>query len=200
MKNICILLTFLISFTAFSQRTSEIRPFRVDVRSGIPAILGLNIEYVTPALSDRLAFFANFNGFSTINVDGIDYKPSYFEIGTNIYLFGNGKGLYGSLSYGKLNVDATYFDVIDEDQDIVSEASGEFDASTLNVKAGIKLGGFIYFRAEVGYGFGDIPQEVEITGSINGTQVPIPDQEIPEFPGLSESGYVIANLGVGISF
>lgn len=200
MKNVLIIVVLLFSIVSYSQRTTEtkIRPFRVDVRTGIPGILGLNIEYLTPALKNRIAFYGNYNGFN-LTVDEVDQELRYFEIGTNIYLFGKGKGFYGSLSYGKLDIDGTYYNVVDDGGEIIAEATGEFDANTLNVKAGVKFGGLIYFRAEFGYGFGEIPKEVHVNGSING-QKESTIIERPDFPGMSDNGYVIANIGIGVSF
>lgn len=202
MKKFIFLFAILFSITSFSQRYSQnkIRPFRVDVKAGLPGIVGFNAEYLTTGLNNRLALFGNFSGFtSDVHIEGVDETLNYFEIGSNVYLRDNGNGLYGSLSYGNLNIEATYFDVPDDEGDNVAEASGEFKANTINLKVGIKLGGLIYFRGEVGYGFGSIPSEVEVNSNVN----QVKDTfliERPEFPGMSDSGFVIANIGVGVAF
>lgn len=61
----------------------------------------------------------------------------------------------------------------------------------------MKLGRVFYFRAEVGYGFGKIPERilVESTES-NKTKF----EDIPKIPGLGKSGALIFNIGIGFSF
>ena len=69
------------------------------------------------------------------------------------------------------------------------------------MKLGAKLGKKFYFRIEAGYGFGDIPQEIEVTGTEQGTGITQTDYvEIPDIPGISESGMIVANIGLGFSF
>ena len=50
-KSLIFLCLFTISTFAFSQE----KPFRVGLKFGIPNIAGLNLEYVTPALDEKLA-------------------------------------------------------------------------------------------------------------------------------------------------
>ncbi|MDT0552221.1 hypothetical protein [Urechidicola vernalis] len=200
MKKITFLLAVAIAFSTISNSyAQDVRRVAFDIRGGLPGVIGLNAEYVTGALDNRLSFFANYNGFATdVRVEGVDESLSYFEIGSNVYLGTKGKGLYGSIGYGNINIDATYYDVSDDGNNY-AKATGDFTAGTLNVKAGIKLGGILFFRGEIGYGFGDIPSEVEVTGETS----TISDTfliERPEFPGMSDSGYVIANIGFGIAF
>ena len=200
MKKITFLLAVAIAFSTISNSyAQDVRRVAFDIRGGLPGVIGLNAEYVTGALDNRLSFFANYNGFATdVRVEGVDESLSYFEIGSNVYLGTKGKGLYGSIGYGNINIDATYYDVSDDGNNY-AKATGDFTAGTLNVKAGIKLGGMLFFRGEIGYGFGDIPSEVEVTGETS----TISDTfliERPEFPGMSDSGYVIANIGFGIAF
>lgn len=199
-KKIFLFTSIIFSVSLFSQKTAEteIRPFRLDLRAGLPNIVGVNIEYLTPVFNTRLAFFSNYNGFN-YSVDGVDNKLRYFEIGTNIYISNNGKGLYGSLSYGKLGIKGTYHNILDDEGELLVGGTSDLNVSALNVKAGIKLGGFVYFRAEFGYGFGDVPQEILVQGFLNGNEKSIMI-ETPDLIGMSEKGYVIANIGIGISF
>ena len=211
MKKISLLFAMLLFCgIAFSQeeeneeskrKGKRVLPFRIGIKAGIPNGVGGNIEYVTPLLNDRIAVFGDYSGFSA-EIDDADTKLQYYEFGTNIYLFGNkGRGVYGALSYGKLNLDAEYNNYeFDTDSGVVTaNAKGEYEVGTFNVKAGLKMGRRFYFRTELGYGFGDVPQEFVITGTANGmTQSEI--IEIPEIPGMSESGYVMFNIGFGIGF
>ncbi|MFK5879582.1 MAG: hypothetical protein QM478_08820 [Flavobacteriaceae bacterium] len=208
MKKVSLLFAMLFIFSvAFSQRKKEeskgkrIFPFRIGVKAGIPNGVGGNIEYVTPLLNDRVAFFGDYSGFSA-TIDDADTKLQYYEFGTNIYLFGNkGRGVYGALSYGKLNLDAAYNDYEFDTGSgtVTADAKGDYEVGTFNVKVGLKTGRRFYFRTELGYGFGSVPQEFVITGTANGmTQSEI--IEIPEIPGMSENGYVMFNIGFGIGF
>lgn len=211
MKKISLVFVMLLFCSiAFSQdeenedtkrKGKRILPFRIGLKVGIPNGVGGNIEYVSPLLNDRIAFFGDYSGFST-TIDDADTKLQYFEFGTNIYLFGNkGRGVYGALSYGKLNLDASYDNYeFDTGSGVVTaDASGEYEVGTFNVKVGLKMGRRFYFRTELGYGFGSVPQEFVISGTANGmTEYEI--IEIPKIPGMSENGYVMFNLGFGIGF
>ncbi|MBV1887871.1 MAG: hypothetical protein KUG51_01120 [Urechidicola sp.] len=211
MKKISLLLAILlICSVAFSQeeenedskrKGKRILPFRIGLKAGLPNGIGGNVEYVTPLLNDRIAFFGDYSGFST-NIDDADAKMQYYEFGTNIYLFGGkGRGVYGSLSYGKLNLDANYDDYEFDTSSgtVTADAEGEYEVGTFNVKAGLKVGRRFYFRTELGYGFGSVPQEFVITGTANG-MTESETVEIPEIPGMSENGYVMFNIGFGIGF
>lgn len=199
MKKSVLILALLFTSIAFSQRYSDIRPFKADIKIGLPGLLGINAEYITPALNNRLSFFASYSGFtSNFNYEEVDEKVRYFELGSNFYLSENGKGLYGSLGYGNMNIDGTYYEVPDG-EDVILEAVGNFKANTINVKAGLLLGGLIFFRGEIGYGFGNIPTEVEVHGRVNEVRKTV-IIERPEYPGMSDSGYVLATVGVGVAF
>lgn len=178
----------------------NIPAFRVGLKLGIPNGVGGNIEYVTPLLGQRIALYGDYSGISA-TIDDVKGKLKYFEVGTNIYIFGNsGSGFYGSIGYGDLTVDGTYSDAQTiGGEDFSGTAEGTFEVSTVNLKGGFKVGKRIYFRTELGYGFGDVPQEVVITGNVNGIPA-VGVEEIPDIPGLNENGYVLFNIGLGIAF
>ena len=172
---------------------------RFGVKIGTPNIVGANLEFVLPALDNHLAIFADYSGF-TVDIDEVDTSLKYIEFGTNIYFNNSGKGLYGSLSYGKLDIEGSYSDAQTiEGENFTGDAYGELDVSTVNVKLGIKFGDMFYFRSELGFGFGDVPEQIEISGNVNGS----PEtgiEDIPDVPGIGESGYALFNIGIGISF
>lgn len=177
----------------------DVRRFRLGVKIGVPNIIGGNAEYVLPILGNRIAPYVDYSVFS-LEVDEVDTSTNFFEIGSNVYFNTQGTGLYASLSYGKFNLEGTYTDAETIDGELFEgEATGEVDISTFNLKLGAKLGRKFYFRAEVGYGFGDIPQEVVIRGTVNGEpQEGV--EEIPDVPGIGENGLLVANIGVGYAF
>ena len=203
MKIFSFVILMLFSSLVFAQndnsQSADINPLRLGVKIGTPNIVGVNLEFVLPAFNNHLAVFGDYSGFS-IDIDEVDTSIKYIEFGTNLYFKDTGKGFYGSLSYGKLDVEGSYTDAQTiNGQDFTGEAYGELDVSTVNVKLGVKLGSSFYFRSEIGYGFGDIPEQIQITGNVNG----IPDtgiEDIPDVPGIGESGYALFNIGIGIAF
>ena len=200
MKKRCILiiLLFVCSFTV-SYAQSDIPRVRVGAKLGIPNIAGGELEVVTPLLENRVAPFIGYSGFS-LEIDEVDTGISFFEIGSNVYFNNQAKGIYATLSYGNLNIEGTYSDAETIDGELFTgDAEGELDLNLVNVKLGAKLGRKLFFRVEIGYGFGDIPEEVVITGNVNGT----PEtgvEEIPEIPGIGTGGLPLFNIGVGYSF
>lgn len=205
MKKISILCMLLICSIAFSQekenkKNSDINPFRVGVKIGIPNIIGGDIEYVTPLLNNRLALFIDYSGFQINPEDDAEIKVKHIEFGTNIYFNTKGRGLYGSVSYSKLSLDGSYTNADTVNGTVYDGvATGEVDIKTTNVKIGAKLGKKFYFRIEAGYGFGDMPKVVEVTGQ-SGGMTETDFVEIPDIPGISDNGLFIGNIGFGISF
>ena len=177
------------------ERTESIKPLRIGARLGIPNIITANVEYVTPLLDNRVAATLDYMTLSQ-TVDDVSIKYSNFEIGSNVYLKSTGKGLYASLTYFSFNSDGDFGDV-DFDDGSNGDGKAKIDFSTVNFKVGAKLGRTFYFRAEVGYGFGKIPEYVLVkSNSSNATTV----EEVPEIPGLGSSGTLVFNIGIGFAF
>jgi len=203
MKKLLFVLLFLSSIALYSQSdskdNSELKKFRIGLKIGTPNTLSGNIEYVSPLLKNRVAAFFDYSGYS-LYIDDSNNKFNYVEAGINIYLRTDGKGFYASLSYGKLDVKSYYEDALTFDKiAFEGEAEGKLDVNTFNTKIGYLIGNKFYFRTEIGYGFGKIPQEVIIHGNIN--QLPVQGtKEIPDIPGISENGYPLFNIGFGFSF
>jgi hypothetical protein len=194
---ICMLLISSLTFSQTDESNSvddNIKSLRIGLKLGVPNGIGGNLEYVTPLFGQRLALYGDYSGLSA-DIDDVDTSLNYFEIGTNIYFTADkGSGFYASLSYGSLSIDGSYSEAETIDgQPFTGEAEGDFDVSSFNAKLGFKVGRGFYFRTELGYGFGEVPQEINITGNVNG----IPEtgvEEIPDIPGVGESGYLMFNL------
>lgn len=208
MKKISFLCMLLFCSFAFSQeqeekkeKSTDVNPIRIGVKVGVPDIVAGNLEFVTPIFDNRLALFVDYSKFS-VNEDDAEVDVNYFEGGLNIYLNNKGRGLYASVSLSNLKVDGKYTDAETRDGTIYQgSATGDVQIKTTNLKLGAKLGKKFYFRIEAGYGFGDIPQEIEVTGTEQGTGMQQTDYvEIPDIPGVSESGMIVANIGFGFSF
>lgn len=172
----------------------SIKPLRIGVKIGTPGVLTLNAEYVTPLLDNRIAPFID---YLSLKYDTDDTEVSYnnFEIGSNVYLSDAGKGLYAGVSYFSTKSKGTFLET-DFDSGSYS-GKADLNFNTLNLKLGAKLGRVFYFRIEVGYGFGKIPQSVTVRSTeTNETST----EEFPEIFGYSENGVLLFNIGFGFAF
>ena len=174
----------------------DINPLRIGVKAGIPSIFNINIEYVTPLLDNRVAFAIDYFPLK-INVSDTEAKFKNFEIGSNIYIKNTGKGIYGGLSYYKFDAHAKN---IDTDFDDGSSGPGEttIKFNTFNLKVGAKLGKAFYFRIELGYGFGNIPETIVITSEDGNSSTTEGIEEA--FSYIGNAGVPIFNFGIGYSF
>ena len=194
------LFIFFLLITSFVSAQTVDKPMRFDFKFGIPGLYGLNAEYVTPLLGNRTAFYLSYHGFnSNYHHDDLDERIRYFDGGVNIFLKDSGNGFYGALGYGHMYIDADFSEVVDIEGQLQAEVYGEFKANTINLKLGFKTKGRIFFRGEAGYGFGDIPKSVTVNSSIN-DQNDTAIIERPYYPGMSDSGYALATIGVGFAF
>jgi len=206
MKKISLIFILLISSIIYSQekdkKNSNINPLRIGIKIGVPNIVGGDLEYVTPLLNNRIALFVDYSGFKINPDNDTEAKIKHLEFGTNIYFNNKGRGFYATVSYSKLNLGGSYTNPETVNGTIYNGvASGDVDINTTNIKLGVKLGKKFYFRIEAGYGFGDIPQVIEVTGTESGTGTTKTDiVKIPDVPGISENGLFIGNIGFGISF
>lgn len=181
--------------TTFAQNnaiTKSIKPLRLGVKVGVPNIITANAEYVSPLLNNRVAVAVDYMSLSK-TIDDTAIKYNNFEIGTNIYLNKQGKGLYGGISYFSFDGVGTFTDV-EFDDGSNGDGDGDIKFNTINLKLGVKLGRTFFFRFEVGYGFGEIPEYILVTSN-TGSQTM--EEEIPNIPGISTSGLPVFNLGIG---
>ena len=86
------------------------------------------------------------------------------------------------------------------DNNLTGKGSTDLKIDTYNFKAGYKTGNRFYFRFEIGYGVGEIPENlVFLATASNGTELET-TQPIPKIPGVGSKGMVIGNIGFGIAF
>ena len=142
MKKFSLLIITLI-LTALNSYSQD-KPFRVGVGLGFPNLAGLNLEYVTSGLNNKLAASLD---YSSIKLkDGkIDFNYSYFELGGNYYFGQKSKGLYGHLSYGIIGFEGNYSDPI------YGIGNGKISLNMINLMIGAKWGNRMYIRPEVGF-------------------------------------------------
>ncbi|MFB9052456.1 hypothetical protein ACFFVB_05130 [Formosa undariae] len=195
MKNTLILLIVLIPCLCFSQQKRDVNPFRIGVKAGIPIGIGVEFEYVTPLLGNRIAPFIS---YGMLPFDDYDFK--YFEAGSNIYFGGRGKGGYVSISYGKFNGEVSNLENTNTDGEAFTNGVAKEELASFNLKLGWKYGKTLYFKWELGYAIGELPTEIAVTGDINGVResFEVSTEEVLDY--VSGKGYPILNIGLGYAF
>lgn len=176
-------------------QSKSIKPLRLGVKVGIPNIITANAEYVTPLLGNRVALAIDYMSMSK-TVDETEINYNNFEIGSNIYLNKKGSGLYGGISYFSFDGEGTFTET-EFDDGSVADAIGIIKFNTVNLKLGAKVGRVFYFRLELGYGFGKIPEQIFVKSN---TSSQTTYEDIPEIPGISNSGLPVFNFGIGFAF
>ena len=189
-------------------RDYKVRPVRLGIKIGFPNLVGGNLEFVTPLFNDKLsisvdystiksAWFLEDSQYTNTETDELNF--SYLNAGLNYYFFKSGKGLYGGVGYGQINLKGKTA-VMDDGE----EGTGtiDFGRSSFNVRLGAKLGGLFYFRPEVGYAFTPLPKSIEY-------QVKYPngrtEEDVYDFSEhISSAEFLfqgfIANIGFGFAF
>jgi hypothetical protein len=190
-----LLFSVILALVVLASNAQE-RPFRIGVKVGWPQIVGLNLEYVTPLLNERLAGDLDFSYISSSAGDA-SISLTNFAIGANYYFFDGGRGLYGGLGYNRFGVSAEQ-DLTENGLTAKGEASGAINL--LNLKIGGKHGGLFYFRWELGYGLAISDAKFEATGtaydSSTGQNVTLKEEVTVPVSG----GTPLVNIGFGFSF
>jgi hypothetical protein len=180
--------------------TYNIKRFSLGLKAGVPNIVSVGAQYTLPFLNNHLAPYFEYSSYS--HDDGeIEGDLSFSEFGAAYYFNTKGKGFYLGVGLSSLKIKASYNDVsLDEGR--TGSGSTDIALNTTNFKIGLKTGGTIYFRLELGYGMGSLPQTVDFTATDNSnpSYTEIVTEDIPEIPGISENGLIIGNIGFGVSF
>ena len=184
--SLIIITTILATLSSYSQD----KPYRVGVGFGLPNLVGLNFEYVTPALNNKFAATLDYSSIK-LKDEEIDFNFSYFELGSNYYFGQKSKGLYGHLSYGRIGFKGEYSDPV------YGSGEGKVTLNMINLMFGAKWGNHLYIRPEIGFAsfFNDAIVRVEYTEPTTNLTL-IVEEEIPNF--LKDG--LIYSLGVGLSF
>tara|TARA_B100000575_G_scaffold134712_1_gene107321 strand:- start:6948 stop:7616 length:669 start_codon:yes stop_codon:yes gene_type:complete len=214
-----ITLVFFLNNKSFSQNLQKIDTIKIDtisnlkrfsfgIKMGIPNILGLTTEAILPVFKNRVSPYFDYSSFK-LNPEKTSIDLNYIDYGVNIYINDKGSGLYASLGSGNLS-SLIFFDEIELTDENGNKGIGSAqlkeNINTFNIKLGIKSNSKIFFRLEVGYGIGEIPNNLSLTGSFsyekdgisnisNGTS----NQSFPTIPGIGKKGMIIGNFGFGIS-
>ena len=208
MKNLFFLIFTLTSILSFSQ-SEEIDTLKIEDKSrlislgakiGIPNLASLNGEIVLPILDNHFAPYIDYGAFN-LDIEDTESSLNYTEYGINFYFSNNGKGLYASAGISQLDSEFTFNNLTFEENGVsqIGSAKTNLDINTLNLKLGFKTGGSIYFRFEIGYGMGSIPESIDFIATFNEITESF-SEDVPAIPGLNSGGLLISNFGFGLSF
>ena len=216
---IIIVLVIFTSNKSFSQNFQKIDTIEIDtisnlkrfsfgIKMGIPNILGLTTEAILPIFKNRVSPYFDYSSFK-LNPDKTSIDLNYTDYGVNIYINTKGNGLYASIGSGSLS-SLIFFEEIELTDENGNKGIGsaqiEKNINTFNIKFGIKSNSKVFFRLEVGYGIGNIPNNLNLTGSFsyeedgisiisNGSST----ENFPTIPGIGKRGIIMGNFGFGIS-
>ena len=216
---IIFFLAIIIPAISYTQKIEKLDSIQIDtvlnlkrfsfgIKMGLPNILGLTTEAVLPIFKNRVSPYFDYSSFK-LNPDNTSINLNYTDFGVNIYVNSKGSGLYASLGSGNLSSLILFqeIELTDENGNKgIGNAQLKENINTFNVKLGIKSNSKIFFRLEVGYGIGKIPNNLDLTGSFsyekygmlytsNGSSI----ESFPTVPGLGKKGIIIGNFGFGIS-
>jgi len=216
---IIFFLAIIIPTISYTQKIEKLDSIQIDtvlnlkrfsfgIKMGLPNILGLTTEAVLPIFKNRVSPYFDYSSFK-LNPDKTSIDLNYTDFGVNIYVNSKGNGLYASLGSGNLSSLILFeeIELTDENGNKgIGNAQLKENINTFNVKLGIKSNSKIFFRLEVGYGIGKIPNNLDLTGifsyekdgilyTSNGSSI----ESFPTVPGLGKKGIIIGNFGFGIS-
>ena len=181
---------------------AKVKRLSLGVKLGVPNVAGGSAEIVLPFLDNRIAPYADFSGFDVEDAE-TEIALSYTEFGLNVYFGKEGKGLYAAIGAGNLSTDLTFYETFEE-EGVTVQGKGTIgvDIASTNLKIGVKTGGRIYFRFELGYGFtSDVPSQLTVRlEEIGGDGVENEVFDFPAVPGVGDNGLLVGNIGFGISF
>ncbi len=170
MKKLFFLLFTLTSLISYSQ-SEEIDSLKIEDKSklislgakiGIPNLASLNGEIILPILDNHFAPYIDYGAFN-LDIDDTESDLNYAEYGINFYFSNKGKGLYAGAGIAQLDSEFTFNNLTFEENGVsqIGSAKTNLDINTLNLKLGFRTGGSIYFRFEIGYGMGSIPDSID---------------------------------------
>ena len=178
----------------------EIKRLSIGFKVGIPNIASLGLQYNLPIFNNHLAPFIEYSSYSYDDAE-VEGNLNFSEFGASYFFNESGKGLYVGVGLSSLKLDVLYNN-ISLDFGKTGSGSTEIALNTTNLKLGLKTGGRIYLRFELGYGLGDLPRQVTFVASENSnpSYTETTTEDIPDIPGISETGLIIGNIGFGLSF
>ena len=209
-KNFLITYLFLLTiFTSFAQTESikkenrdslKVKHFSIGLKLGIPNLASGSAELTLPILNNHFAPYVDYSKFP-LNFESVETTIAYTEFGINYYFNKKANGFFIGVGKGSLSTDVTFTNLlfVNDLQSLIGSGSTELNLDTTNFKLGVKTAGNIFFRFELGYGVGKIPDSLNFIASLNGVSESF-TESIPPIPGLGTSGILIGNIGFGFAF
>ncbi len=209
-KNFLITYLFLLTiFTSFAQTESskeekkdslKVKHFSIGLKLGIPNLASGSAELTLPILNNHFALYVDYSKFP-LNFESVETTIAYTEFGINYYFNKKANGFFIGVGKGSLSTDVTFTNLLfaNDLQSLIGSGSTELNLDTTNFKLGVKTAGNIFFRFELGYGVGKIPDSLNFIASLNGVSESF-TESIPPIPGLGTSGILIGNIGFGFAF
>tara|TARA_B100001559_G_scaffold297923_1_gene282019 strand:+ start:360 stop:995 length:636 start_codon:yes stop_codon:yes gene_type:complete len=209
-KNFLITYLFLLSiFTSFAQTESskeenkdslKVKHFSIGLKLGFPNLASGSAELTLPILNNHFAPYIDYSKIP-LNFESVETTIAYTEFGINYYFNKKANGFFLGIGKGSLSTDVTFTNLLFSSglQSLIGSGSTELNLDTTNFKLGVKTSGTVFFRFELGYGLGKIPDSLNFIATLNG----IPEsftESIPPIPGLTTSGILIGNVGFGFAF
>ena len=179
---------------------NQTKRFSTGIKFGTPYMAVLGAQYILPFFNNHFAPYFDYSQYSyEKNNENAQFRFS--EWGISYFFKERGKGIYMGLSRSNLSYEVDYMNVALENGSKGS-GNGKVDMRTTNLRLGLKSGGGIYFKIEMGYGFGDIPDSVNFRAFDNyDSSYSEPSSNvIPKINGTSGSGMFVGNIGFGLAF
>jgi hypothetical protein len=209
-KNFLITYLFLLTiFTSFAQTESskeenkdslKVKHFSIGLKLGFPNLASGSAELTLPILNNHFAPYIDYSKIP-LNFESVETTIAYTEFGINYYFNKKANGFFLGVGKGSLSTDVTFTNLLFPSglQSLIGLGSTELNLDTTNFKLGVKTAGTVFFRFELGYGLGKIPDSLNFIATLNGISESF-TESIPPIPGLTTSGILIGNVGFGFAF
>jgi len=209
-KNFLITYLFLLTiFTSFAQTESskeenkdslKVKHFSIGLKLGFPNLASGSAELTLPILNNHFAPYIDYSKIP-LNFESVETTIAYTEFGINYYFNKKSNGFFLGVGKGSLSTDVTFTNLLFTSglQSLIGSGSTELNLDTTNFKLGVKTAGSVFFRFELGYGLGMIPDSLSFIATLNGISESF-TESIPPIPGLTTSGILIGNVGFGFAF
>ena len=209
-KNFLITYLFLLSiFTSFAQTESskeenkdslKVKHFSIGLKLGFPNLASGSAELTLPILNNHFAPYIDYSKIP-LNFESVETTIAYTEFGINYYFNKKANGFFLGIGKGSLSTDVTFTNLLFSSglKSLIGSGSTELNLDTTNFKLGVKTSGTVFFRFELGYGLGKIPDSLNFIATLNGISESF-TESIPPIPGLTTSGILIGNVGFGFAF
>jgi len=209
-KNFLITYLFLLSiFTSFAQTESskeenkdslKVKHFSIGLKLGFPNLASGSAELTLPIINNHFAPYIDYSKIP-LNFESVETTIAYTEFGINYYFNKKANGFFLGIGKGSLSTDVTFTNLLfsSDLQSLIGSGSTELNLDTTNFKLGVKTSGTVFFRFELGYGLGKIPDSLNFNATLNGISESF-TESIPPIPGLTTSGILIGNVGFGFAF